>query len=724
MELLVAAAQSIMRSVNTQKLPRLTADMAFGIFAVLIAFAIRLWDLNVTSLWYDETFVLVHAREGILQAVAGLFREDNALPLHGLLLAVWIKLVGDYEFTARYLSVLLGTIGAPLVIRLAQAVGTGLKRTAGSAAGKSMSGPGDRRTPVRPSPTTKPAAGRSMSGLGAGLAYAALPILVYYSQEVRMYALAMPLAAGFTWAGWHLLAGRGRRKHGTEVAYVTLGLLMMMAHLFAGLAWVVMGIWGTLTLGLTGLPASPAPPRSWKLRLRHTSWWRANILLAILAIPIGIWALWRIQADATAVSAIPSEALRWIPILFGVGQYLTQPWATLFVIVSLGAILVSLIHTLRSGQTGSTLWLLISLTLPIAILFLMTSVKAKWSERYLLSSWGIASVVAIGIGWEHLLTCSLPRRLGPPHPSAALQRFIPGIVGLLLIASWSALAAPALTRQAEGTWAVALQDEWHPRPDFRGVTRYIEEHDTGEDAIVVVGGYAAVAIDYYYEGPAHLFGIPLGARILDTQNIADLQVLESLQQEAGTRERIWLVLWQDRLADPTNLVQSILVEACHRLPVDAGFTNVGLLLFDIGGCRPLDQLATPVFPLDIPFQAPIHLKGYDLIRQNNMWEVDLWWQTTGTIDEDYVVFVHLVAPDGTMITQHDHIAGDDAYPTSQWRVGTRLRDRFFLEVVDGTCQDCELRIGLYTGERRLLTADGIDAVTLLLPPREADSARH
>ena len=536
-----------------------------------------------------------------------------------------------------------------------------------------------------------------------------------------MYALAMPLAIGFTWAGWRLLAERDSKKHGAEGAYVTLGLLMMMAHLFAGLAWAVMGIWGTLTLVLTGDPASPTPPRSWKPRLGHASWWRANILLAVLAIPIGMWALWRLQTDATAVSAIPSEALRWIPILFGVGQYLTQPWATLFIIVSLGAILVSIIHALRSGQTSSTLWLLISLTLPIAILFLMTFLKAKWSERYLLSSWGIAFVVAIGVGWEHLLICLLPRRLGPPHPSAALQRFIPGIVGLLLIASWFAMVVPALARQAKGTWAVALRDEWHPRPDFRGVARYIEDHDTGDDAIVVVGGYATVAINYYYEGPAHLFGIPLGTRILDTQKTADLHVLEALQQEAGTRERIWLVLWQDRLADPTNLVQSVLVEACHRLPVDAGFTNVGLLLFDIGSCRPLDQLATPAFPLDVAFEAPIRLNGYDLIRQDHTWEVDLWWQTMGDIGEDYVVFVHLVGPDGTMIAQHDHIAGDDTYPTSRWPTGTRLRGRFFLEVGDGTCQGCELHVGLYTVERRLRLADGTDTVTLPLPPNKPGS---
>ena len=83
--------------------------------------------------------------------------------------------------------------------------------------------------------------------------------------------------------------------------------------------------------------------------------------------------------------------------------------------------------------------------------------------------------------------------------------------------------------------------------------------------------------------------------------------------------------------------------------------------------------------------------------------------------------MHLVGPDGTMIAQHDHIAGDDTYPTSRWPTGTRLRGRFFLEVGDGTCQGCELHVGLYTVERRLRLADGTDTVTLPLPPNKPGS---
>ena len=167
---------------------------AIAIALIVLAFGLRVWGLTATSLWYDETFVLYHAQQGVVAGTLGLLREDNALPLHGLLLALWINVAGSGEFAARYLSVLLGTIAAALILRLGGAL-----------------------------------LGRRYSGWGAALAYATLPIYVYYTQEVRMYALVVPLAAGFAWTAWRVVErGRG------VVAYVILGAAMMTAHLYAG----------------------------------------------------------------------------------------------------------------------------------------------------------------------------------------------------------------------------------------------------------------------------------------------------------------------------------------------------------------------------------------------------------------------------------------------------------------------------------------------------------
>lgn len=642
---------------------------------VLLAFGLRLWGLTGTSLWYDETFMLHHARHGVVGAVQGLLAEDNALPLYGLLLALWTRVAGFSEFTARALSVFLGTLGVPLVLQLGRAVT-------------------QRRT----------------TGLGAALACATLPIFVYYSQEVRMYALAVPLAAAFLWAGWQLVAGRSVRT-----AYVVLGLLMLAAHPYTALTWLVSAVWGTLTVGLN------------RDRRRRRGWWEANLLLTALATPIGLWALWRVRVDTTAVSAIPVAALRWLPALYGVGQYLEQPWSGLFVAMTALSLIVTLIRAAQEAVGGdrsqrglwqSLTWFLISLTLPIVALFGLTLIKAKWSERYLLPSWGLALAVAVGTAWEYLAGAPHKATGKAPCGRARLAR----AAALLLILGWLALATVAIGRQAKGTWSLAIRDEWHPRPDFRGVAQAIETYDAPGDSIVVVGGYATSALDFYYQGEADLFGLPTGSQILDTSRSLSMDDLHTLEGKVPpASRRLWLVLWQDALADPTGVVQSVLVEQCRRLSVEQGFTNVGLLLFDISGCRPLDQLAKPDIALRVAFQAPIALQGYRILANGETWEVDLWWEAIGKLEADYGVFVHLVAPapgsaaSGAIIAQHDHIAGADTYPTSTWRKGAIIRDRFFLTVPGGRCKDCRLQVGLVTPEGRLLRTDGADVTVIPVP---------
>ncbi len=664
---------------------------ATAVALIALAFGLRMWGLTATSLWYDETFVLYHARQGVIAGTLGLLREDNALPLHGLLLALWIKIAGSGEFAARYLSVLLGTIAAALVLRLGGAV-----------------------------------QGKRYGGWGAALAYATLPIYVYYTQEVRMYALVVPLAAAFAWTGWRLFE---RGKGGA--AYVILGAAMMTAHLYAGLLWAAMLVWGSckwqMANGKSRIINHESRIMSHTSRITHHGWWKANLWLGLTALPIAAWAVWRAQTDATAVSAIPMEALRWIPVLFGVGQYLPEPWTSLFLVIAALALIAAVIGLWRARRVDGIVWLLITLILPVVLLLAATFVKAKWSERYLLPSFGLALIVGVGVGWEwqmangewriknresanqrisessiqHLASCFL-----------TLASCLLPLASCFLLAGWLALAVPALARQAQGTWAVGIIDEWHPRPDFRGVARYIESHSTSDDAIAVIGGYAAHTLDYYYDGPAHLFGLPFETRVLDTSRPLDLRELATLEQQTATSKRLWLVLWQDYLADPTALVLSLLVESCRRLPVDAKFTNVGVVLFDLTTCGPLDQLASPPHPLEVDFVEPIRLTGYDLIKTGETWEANLWWETSGPLPTAYLVFVHLIGPDGTKIAQHDHIAGADAYHTGQWTPGTVLRDRFFLNVPGGVCPGCTLRVGLYTDQGRLPLRDGGDTVEI------------
>jgi len=649
-------------------------DWPVVVLLLLLVFALRVWGLTATSLWYDETFVLYHAQRGVGAAIAGLLREDNALPLHGALLALWVAVAGSGEFAARYLSVLLGVIAAPLLWRAAAELGSVVPRRA--------------------------------AGWGAVLAYATLPLYVYYTQEVRMYALVIPLAAAFAWTGLRV----ERRGRGAWL-YVWLGLAMMLAHLYAGLLWATVWHWGTVKLllsdsGQNRAPATTArnefriPPAFWR-------WQRANFGLLLAALPVAVWALWRAGVDATAMSAIPATALRWVPTLFGVGQYLPEPWSALFVIAGGAALLAAEVRMLRDRRFAAALWLALLVWVPLLLLFSATLVKAKWSERYLLPSFGLAVLLGVGAGWEALLDVSSVLRKFPGRQRLAR------IAGGLLLVVWLALAFPALARQAAGTWAVGIRDEWHPRPDFRGVARYIAAQDTPSDAVAVVGGYAAHTLDYYYDGAAPVFGLPSDARVLDTGAPVDLRALSTLERQSQSATRLWLVLWQESLSDPTGLIQSVLVDQCDRLPVGAQFTNVGVLLFDLSHCRPVDFLATAPHPADVAFVAPIRWTGYHLIYNAPTWEVDLWWETTGPLAETYTVFVHLLDAGGNVVAHHDHIAGADAFPTTRWPVGARMRDRFFLSAPEGACDaGCTVRFGLYTPAGRLPLRDGGDFLTI------------
>ena len=51
-----------------------------------------------------------------------------------------------------------------------------------------------------------------------------------------------------------------------------------------------------------------------------------------------------------------------------------------------------------------------------------------------------------------------------------------------------------------------------------------------------------------------------------------------------------------------------------------------------------------------------------------------FWQAVGQIDEDYTAYIHLIGPDGQLLTQIDRLPA--GYPTSDWQIGEVILDRF------------------------------------------------
>ena len=121
---------------------------------LLVSAGLRLWEIDRTSLWYDEVVTMRVARSGsVPELLATLNQIDGTrAPLHPLLLQNWLRLFGPSGFAGRSASALCGVLTVGLVFLLGRQ-------------------------------TFDATTGRWAAWLAA-----VCPPLVYYSQEARMYA--------------------------------------------------------------------------------------------------------------------------------------------------------------------------------------------------------------------------------------------------------------------------------------------------------------------------------------------------------------------------------------------------------------------------------------------------------------------------------------------------------------------------------------------------------
>ena len=107
------------------------------------------------------------------------------------------------------------------------------------------------------------------------------------------------------------------------------------------------------------------------------------------------------------------------------------------------------------------------------------------------------------------------------------------------------------------------------------------------------------------------------------------------------------------------------------------------------------------------FNNALKLTGYDLTQTTSSNQpakqptnqLTLYWESLAPINEDYVVFVHLLDAAGNVISQADAPPTNNAYPTSWWATGELIADSHTLPAAAGAVA---IRFGLYelnTGQR-------------------------
>ncbi len=492
-------------------------------------------------------------------------------------------------------------------------------------------------------------------GTVAALMLAVSPFAVWFSQEVRGYTLALALVIGAGDAFVRLVTAlrkKGLAPWSSYVAYLLWATAAMYAHFYSGFVLLALAL---------ALPILT--------RVHLARWAATQGAILLLFAPWFPFVFNQLDVNATywhgAVGwrQIVSRTL----IAFSVGKTLDGPWATLATCVMAllaGGGMLTLKRRHDGGTWGMmlTLWMIV----PVAILIWLNRSRPKFAPRYLLNALPPFLILAsLGI---HAMWNAIRR-----HRSAL--RWLAAATLTISVA----LIGGATTRSLYNLY----YNRRLYRPDVRAVARYIATHASANDLIVLVGGHNYPAFTYYYRGPLPV--LPLPDRLLPTtREPIDLRALGQLNRAINGHERLWLVLWQEWLADPTGLIVDELEHTYHRLGVGEHFHDIALLCFDISPGPLLADQATPQSPLDATLGGQVRLLGYDLpvrkARPGETLYLYLFWEALRAMEDDYKVFTQVLDEEGHIIAQHDKIAGAEGYPTSRWPPGAIVRERFMLTI--------------------------------------------
>ncbi len=360
----------------------------------LLAAILRLSTLGAQSFWYDEAFTPVRVLHPSLTATLhSIVHTENTPPLWYLIAWADTRLLGSGEFALRLPSALAGIVTVPV----AWAIGRELTA-------------------------------RRASAIAMAAFVAVNPLLLWYSQEARAYALFVLFAA---LAMLCFLRALRRPTPGRMAAFALSGSLALLSHYFAVFLLIPMVLWllwayadrlravvpAIVVLVLVGLALTPLVSAqgghgtqwigAWALSSRLqaipqyylTDYYGAALghgIELLLALPIiaGLgYGLWRVLTPPEERGALIALAIAaggiLIPIALVVfGADYLAPRNLVGAMIPVTALIAVIVPAERAGRGG------VALAAIIAVAFLAISVDVAFSPRLQRGDWrGLARVL-------------------------------------------------------------------------------------------------------------------------------------------------------------------------------------------------------------------------------------------------------------------------------------------------------------------------------------------
>jgi len=723
---------------------------------LLLAFALRLYRLPDSNIWWDEGWSVWLGRLSPAR-IAYLTALDEHPPLHYWLLAGWNRLAGETAFAVRFSTLFFALLTVALLYRL----------------GKRIAGP--------------------MTGLIAAFLLTIARFHVEWSQEIKMYALA----SFFTLASFlclvRALEGGQRRWWGGYI----LSAVMALYSNYLSLT-IILG--QNLFLLLWALADRRA-------RRTLLPWSLAQIAIGALFLP---WFLYTLRPEHLTWEAAPRFDLglflrMWATVLaLGIPAHIERYAIPTAIILALAACgLLPLLHREQADRRNSML-LWCSLLTPPLLIYLLSLPKvtslyaAKVETRYflvslpifvLLLAWGVReisrrSVLLAVAGLAFVIaasTLSLAGYYGQRHLRDDFQS---------LTATLNAHVRPdeAVILHTDAEWPAFVYSyrgpaPWYGVPNGRQITpgearRFVDPLLHDHRAIWLVVTPDATAID-----PRRLIEKRLGRSLKKVADLSytprrlvlyadrerDLSIVPAdnrhIQHPLAVRAFPGIMLLGYDLAlneyrtgevirpalywegsgqvrpqvalvnsrgevvrkeegRAQGLIPGAVIRTRHELPLTSAIPGGRYTLrLDLGaGSLPLRSIrvintARPAaadvqHPLVADLGDSVRLVGYNL--EAAVWNpgqtvrLTLYWQARKEMNTGYVVFVHLVGPHNPatgnpLWGQEDVPPQYGERPTTGWSPGEVVADPHQVQIAAAAPPgEYELQIGMYdpaTGRR-------------------------
>lgn len=515
-----------------QKISKKQELLLVGFFT-LLAFALRLYNLDAVSLWYDELLELDVAQSSFGEIGPQLERHA-AMPLDYYLMHGWIKL-GQQEAWVRFPAVFFGTLAVPVIYTLAARLFS--KRV----------------------------------GYLAALLLAWASFSVYYSQEVRPYALLLLL----TLLGYL----------GIWQAYQT-GRLRYWGLAIAGLAGAALTHYFALFLLL---PIALFVGYRQIRHLKEKEFWAQTICFIVgLVILLGVFVvngrlrhLYNVggrfstvvsQPETLSVPAAekPNKGLGPPQSLAFFTENVLIPLATTdatLLLVHSAFLLIASLSLVRAKtrQCRAILLLLGWLFLPIILIYLFLLQRGTFfAVRYILYTLP-AYLILVAYGMDRLVMAVLGK---PDNAGFGLRKLL--YTGLLVL-----IVTPLILAELSelSTYFAA-----ESREDWRAVGRMLQANAGPAEAVVAVN--AEPALNWYYPPAKAPFGTfnrsePIWAAMEQHQRRWFVLSSYSFKRDEGLRK------WLKEKGAVTIAIDRRIVVHIQQEGVTAGELLAEVVTFDL-----------------------------------------------------------------------------------------------------------------------------------------------